>query len=67
MAGKLTGTVDATDLGNNSAQKVDLTGNGGVTTVRVHFSSSGAVAELEYDAPVSVQAETGGRIKEYYR
>ncbi len=60
-------TVDATDLGNNSAQDVDLTGNGGVTTIRVQFSSSGAVAEIEYDAPVSVDAETWGRIKAHYR
>lgn len=60
-------TVDASDLGDNSAQTVDLTGNAGVTTITVNFSSSGAVAEIEYEQPVAVEAETWGRLKSQYR
>ncbi len=60
-------TVDAGDLGDNSAQEVDLTGNAGVTTITVNFSSSGAVAEIEYELPVAVESETWGRIKSQYR
>ncbi|NNE42655.1 MAG: hypothetical protein HKN12_00475, partial [Gemmatimonadetes bacterium] len=59
--------ANATDLGNNSAQTIDLQGFGTFDCLEVTFSSSGAVAELEYDVVVSVEEETWGKTKAAYR
>jgi hypothetical protein len=60
-------TVDATDLGNNSAQTLDLTGYPATDILVVRFSSSGAVAEIEYDVAVQTRQGTWGQIKGIYR
>ena len=59
--------VDATDLGDNSAQTIDLQGLGAFHTLEANFSSSGAVAELEWDFTISVEEDSWGRIKNRYR
>jgi hypothetical protein len=60
-------SVNATDLGDNSAQTIDLTGYPATDQMVVRFSSSGAVAEIEYDVAVQVQNQSWGRIKGIYR
>jgi hypothetical protein len=60
-------TVDATDLGDNSAQTIDLTGYPATDKMVVRFSSSGAVAEIEYDVAVQTHQRSWGSIKGIYR
>lgn len=60
-------TVDATDLGDNSAQTIDLTGYPATDMMVVRFSSSGAVAEIEYDVAVQARQTTWGSLKGIYR
>jgi hypothetical protein len=67
VSGVLTLQVDASDLGNNSVQTLDLTGNAGVHTIRVFFSGSGAISEIEYNRPVSVEDHSWGSVKGFYR
>lgn len=60
-------TVNATDEGDNSAQTLDLSENGGITCMAVTFSSSGAVAGFEYEVPVSVESRSWGAVKTDFR
>jgi hypothetical protein len=60
-------TVHASDLGNNSAQTIDLSAYPPTTCLEVRFSSSGAVAEIEYDVAVQAQETSWGRVKGIYR
>ncbi len=59
--------VNATDLGNNSVQKMSLQGYGQFNSLEVIFSSSGAVAELEYDVVVSTEDESWAGVKAKFR
>jgi len=63
----LTINADATDLGNNSVQTLDLTGIGVFHTLEIVFSSSGAVAQLNFDHPIAVEATSWGELKSMYR
>jgi hypothetical protein len=66
--GVLTLTVKASDLGDNSAQTLELGGIGRFTTLKVVFSSSGALAQMSYQSmPVSVESESWGAVKAKYR
>jgi hypothetical protein len=66
--GVLTITVKATDLGNNSAQTLELAGIGRFTTLKVVFASSGALAQMSYQTmPVSVDGASWGQVKARYR
>ena len=61
-------TVNATDLGNNSVQTLDLTGLGSLDKLVVTFSSSGAIGAVEYEpAPTSVEPTTWGKVKAQWR
>ena len=65
--GTLKGTVNGGDLGNNSAQELDLSGYGEITRLEISFSSSGAIAEMEYfPAPTPVENSSWGKIKQLY-
>lgn len=44
--GTLKGTVNATDLGNNSVQTLDLSSFGDITCLEIEFSSSGALSQI---------------------
>jgi hypothetical protein len=62
--GVLAASVGASDLGDNSAQSFSLAGFGEITTIEIEFSSSGAVAEIEYhEAVVAVESISWGRTK----
>ncbi len=62
--GSLIGTAMSNDKGDNSLQTLDLSGFGALTRLRLDFSGSGAIGELEYfQAPVPVESTTWGRIK----
>jgi hypothetical protein len=63
----LTVTVNATDLGNNSAQTIDLSDYPATDRMIVRFSSSGAVAEIEYEVAVQTEPKSWGQIKSIYR
>ncbi len=64
----LVATIPALDLGNNSVQRIDLSGHGSVTRIEVFLSSSGAVAELSYDSPpTAVERESWGGVKQLFR
>ena len=59
---------EGVDLGNNSVQVVDLTPMYSVDRLEVVFSSSGAIAELEFaDAVVPVDQSTWGGVKALFR
>jgi len=59
---------EGVDLGNNSVQVVDLTPLFSVDRLEVVFSSSGAIAELEFaDAVVPVDQSTWGGVKTLFR
>jgi hypothetical protein len=60
-------TVDASDLGDNSVQKLDISGEGLFQSMVVVFSSSGGICEIEYDFVVSVSEATWGAMKAMYR
>jgi hypothetical protein len=64
---KLAVEVSATDLGDNSAQTLDLQGLGSFNHLEVTFSSSGAIAEISYDIVISVEPKSWGAIKGAYR
>ena len=55
---------EGVDLGNNSVQVIDLTPMFSVDRLEVVFSSSGAIAELEFAAAaVPVETPTWGTVK----
>lgn len=63
------GSVNAQSLGDNSVQTVDTTLYGLITRADVFLSGSGAVAEIEFEAPSTVPTEqaTWGSIKSLYQ
>lgn len=61
-------TINALDLGNNSAQTIDLYQYGSVDRIEVYFSSSGAVAELVFEMhKTSTEASSWGGVKKLFR
>ena len=66
--GIVVGTGHATDLGNNSAQVIDLTEFLGVTTLEISFSGSGGIAELEFHlSSTPAEQASWGFLKGIYR
>lgn len=62
--GFLRGNVNASDLGNNSVQDLDLSPYGPVTHLVLDFSSSGALSSLEYfPASVATEDKSFGEVK----
>ena len=60
----LEGVVNATDLGDNSAETIDLSSFGYVTCIRLQVSSSAAVAEVVYTPQITpVETTTWGGVK----
>ncbi len=65
--GTLKGTVNASDLGDNSAQTLDLSSYGEITCLELSFSSSGAISSIEFfEATVPVKETSWGKIKSFY-
>ncbi len=62
--GTLVGNVNAGDLGDNSAQTLDLSSFGPITCLKFVFTSSCAVAEIEYtEEAVPTEKITWGGLK----
>ncbi|MBU0741648.1 hypothetical protein KKG45_14180 [bacterium] len=62
------GGDEGVDLGNNSVQVVDLTPFSSIDRLEVEFSSSGAIAELEFfPAAVADEDADWGGVKRIYR
>jgi len=67
-SGIVMGGDEGVDLGNNSVQVVDLTPFNSVDRLEVVFSSSGAIAELEFHpAAVANEDADWGGVKRIYR
>lgn len=62
----LVGSTAMLDLGDNSKQIVDVSSHGMLDRIDVIISSSGAVAEIEFEAIVPTEENTWGAIKAQY-
>ncbi len=59
---------EGVDLGNNSIQEIDLTALYSVDRLEIVFSSSGAIAELEFtEAAVPTEKASWGSVKAQFR
>ena len=65
--GTLKGNINASDLGDNSVQTLDLSGFGEITCLELTFSSSGAISSIEfYEAVVPTEETSWGRLKRLF-
>jgi len=62
----LVGSTVAQNYGNNSVQEIFLGGHGLIDEFVITLSSSGAIAELEYNSTVKAHTTTWGKVKSLY-